>query len=64
MDIRKMLRQAGEELAADMGGVLDDTMAYEIAGCMLEDPATLKAAKKEWPGKSKAILQEIMADCI
>ena len=64
MDIRKMLRECGKELAADMGGVVDDTMAYEVAGSLLEDPAVLKAAMKEWPNKSKDILKEIRADYI
>ena len=64
MDIRKLLRECGEDMAADMGGVVDDSMAYEMAGCLLEDPKVLAAAKKQWPGKSKAILQEIMADYI
>ena len=64
MDIRKMLRECGQELAADMGCAIDDTIAYEVAGSLLNDPAVLKAAKQEWPGKSNAILQEIMANYI
>lgn len=64
MDIRKMLRECGQELAADMGCAIDDTVAYEVAGSLLNDPAVLEAAKKEWPGKSNAVLQEIMANCI
>ena len=64
MDIRKLLRECGEDMAADMGGAVDDSMAYELAGSLLEDPKVLAAAKKEWPGKSKDILQEIMADFI
>jgi hypothetical protein len=60
LNIRKLLR----ECAADMGGDIDSTMAYEMAGSLLEDPRVLTAAKKEWPGKDKAILQEIMASCI
>lgn len=59
-----MLRDCGKEIAADMGDAIDDTMAYEIAGSLLEDPAVLTAAMKEWPNKSKDILKEIMADYI
>ena len=63
MDIRKLCREVGNDMRADMGEV-DDTMAYELAGSLLDDPKVLAAAKKQWPGKSKDILQEIMADCI
>lgn len=62
MDLLKTLREAGNDMRADMGGEMDDTMAYEMAGCLLEDTNILKAAKKLWPGKSKEILQEILAD--
>ena len=64
MDIIKMCRDAGNDLKADFGGEVDDSMAYEIANCLLEDPKVLKAAKAKWPGKSRQILQEIMADYI
>lgn len=63
MDIIKMCRQAGDDMRADMGEC-DDSMAYEIANCLLDDPKVLKAAKAKWPGKSKQILQEILADYI
>ena len=43
----------------DMG---DDSIAYEVAASLLQDPEVLRAAKKMWPGKSKEILQEILAD--
>ena len=62
MNLLKTLRECGDDMRADMGGDIDDTMAYEMAGCLLEDPEIVKAAKKMWPGKSVAILQEIMAD--
>ena len=64
MDIRKLCREAGEDMRADMGGDVDDSMAYEMANCLLDDPEVLAAAKKQWPGKSRDILQEIMADFI
>ena len=65
IDIVKLCRDAGNDLKADLGGAdLDDSMAYEIAGCLLDDPDTLAAAQKMWPGKSRQILQEIMADRI
>lgn len=65
MDIRKLCREAGQDFSSDMGGErVDDATAYEIANCLLEDPAVLKAAKKMYPGKSRDILQEILADLI
>jgi hypothetical protein len=63
MDLLKMLRECKADAQADFGEV-DDTMAYELANCLLEDPEVLKAAKKMWPGKSRDILQEIIADRI
>ena len=63
MDILKLCREAGDDMRADMGEC-DDTMAYEMAGCLLEDPKILAAAKKLWPGKCRDILQEMMADRI
>jgi len=65
MDLIKMLKDAGNDMKADMGGeAIDDSMAYEMAGGLLDDPKVLAAAQKMWPGKSKQILQEIMADRI
>jgi hypothetical protein len=64
MDLLKLCREAGNDMRADMGGECDDSMAYEIANCLLEDPKVLAAAKKMFPGKSRSILQEILADRI
>lgn len=64
MDLLKLCREAGNDMRADMGCEIDDTMAYEMANCLLEDPAVLKAAKKMFPGKNRDILQEILADRI
>lgn len=63
MNLIKMLCECGNEFVAD-GGVMDNSIAYEIAESLLEDPAVLKEAKKLWPNKSKDILKEIMADYI
>ena len=63
MDLLKMLRECRADAEAD--GVYDmgdDSVAYDMAGSLLEDPAVLKAAKKLWPGKSVDILREIIAD--
>jgi hypothetical protein len=62
MNLLKTIREAGEDLKADFGGDLDDSMAYEVANCLLEDPEFLKEAQKMWPGKSRQILQEMVAD--
>jgi hypothetical protein len=65
MDILKLCRDAGRDMRADFGGEdLDDSVAYEVANCLLDDPTVLAAAKKMWPGKSRDILREIMADRI
>jgi hypothetical protein len=64
-DVIQLCRNAGNDLKADLGGApLEDSMAYEVAGCLLDDADILKAAKAKWPGKSRQILQEIMADYI
>lgn len=65
MDLLKLCREAGNDMRADMGGMdIDDSMAYEMAAGLLEDSKVLAAAKKMFPGKSKQILQEILADRI
>lgn len=63
MDLLKMIRECSADMKADgiydMG---DDSVAYEMAGCLLEDPKVLKAAKAMWPGKSRDLLQEMIMD--
>ena len=63
MNLIKILCECGNEFVAD-GGVMDNSIAYEIAGSLLDDPKVLREAKKLWPNKSKDILQQIMADYI
>ena len=63
MNLIKMLCECGNEFVAD-GGVMDNSIAYESAGSLLDDPKVLREAKKLWPNKSKDILQQIMADYI
>ena len=63
MNLLNLLKEAGNDMRADMGEC-DDAMAYEMANGLLDDPKVLKAAQKMWPGKSRDILQEIMADRI
>ena len=62
MDLLKMLKECRNDLQADGMDMGDDSVAYEIAASLLEDPKVLKAAKAMWPGKSKDILQEMIAD--
>jgi hypothetical protein len=64
MNLIQTLREAGNDYRADTGEDLPDEVAYELAACTLQDPAMLKEAKRLWPGKSKQVLQEIMADYI
>jgi hypothetical protein len=63
MDLLKILKDAGDDFRAD-GVEVDDGIAYEVANGLLDDPEVLAAAKKMWPGKTRDILQEIMADRI
>ena len=63
MDLLKMIRECSADMKADMGGeAIDDSMAYEMAGGLLDDPKVLKAAKAMWPGKSRDLLQEMIMD--
>ncbi len=64
MNILQELRKAGNDAREDFGDDIPDEVAYELANCLLEDPKILKAAKQMWPGKSRDILQEIVADYI
>ena len=64
MNIIQELRKAGNDAREDFGEDLPDEVAYEMANCLLEDKELLKAAQKQWPGKNRQILQEIIADYI
>lgn len=63
VDLLKLLRECSADMKADgiydMG---DDSVAYDMAGCLLEDPDNLAAAKALWPGKDRDLLQEMIAD--
>lgn len=61
MNLIKELRAAGQDMRDD-GMEVTAEVAYESAACMLEDPKVLAAAKKQWPGRNRQQLQEIMAD--
>ena len=49
-DLRKVyaeLRECGEDAKADFGGEIDDSIAYELADCfMQENPAAVAYLKK------------------
>ena len=65
MDLLKTLHECGADARSDGNyDMCDDSVAYELARCLLEDPEVMKAAQKLWPGKSCETLQEIMADHI
>ena len=63
IDLIKLLKEGGQDMAAD-GMEMNDSVAYELAGGLLEDPEIVKEAQRMWPGKSLQTLQEIMADYI
>lgn len=60
----KLCHGVREDTLADMPDMAICDCAYDLADCLLMDPAVMKFAQKEWPGVEKRVLREIVADHI